>query len=135
MLNGSCLCGRVTYEISSPIDSLTYCHCSRCRKASGSAFSAVTPVNAKKFRILSGQIFLSEYLRMGVSRFFCRNCGSPIFSTREDAHEILRVRLGTLDSTVTQKVSAHIFVGSKAEWDDILDNASQHVERPEPVHA
>jgi hypothetical protein len=44
--------------------------------------------------------------------------------------EAIRLRVGTLDTPVSGKVSAHIFVGSKAEWFDILDDAPQFVERP-----
>lgn len=55
MHKGSCLCGAVAYEIDGELGPIVYCHCSRCRKASGSAFAAVSPVAAADFRIVKGE--------------------------------------------------------------------------------
>jgi hypothetical protein len=66
----------------------------------------------------------------GVHRFFCSNCGSPIISTRDTLPDIVRVRLGTRDTPLAGPPSAHIFVGSKAEWWQIRDQLPQHLERP-----
>ena len=66
----------------------------------------------------------------GVQRVFCGTCGSPIISKRESLPEVVRVRIGTLDTPIDAKVSAHIFVGSKTDWHDIHDNAPQYQERP-----
>ncbi len=129
MHKGSCLCGAVEYEITGPLGPLFYCHCSRCRKANGSAFNAATPIAAADFRVVKGE--LRDYRNAaGVSRLFCGNCGSPIAGRRESAPETVRVRIGTLDTPVEGKVSAHIFVGSKAEWHEICDDAPQYEERP-----
>ena len=131
MHKGSCLCGAVEYEITGPLGPIVYCHCSRCRKASGSAFNAIAPVPAAKFRILKGQEYLKDFRNSaGVSRLFCGSCGSPIVGRRDSAPETVRVRIGTLDTPVDSTVSAHIFVGSKAEWDEIHDDVPQHAERP-----
>ena len=131
MHKGSCLYGAVEYEITGSLDSIVYCHCSRCRKANGSAFAAVSPVAASDFRIIKGQESLRSYLTdAGVHRVFCGTCGSPIIGKRDSAPETVRVRIGTLDTPLDTKVSAHIFVGSKAEWYEILDGMPQHDERP-----
>lgn len=131
MHKGSCLCGAVEYEISGPLRQIVYCHCSRCRKANGSAFGAVALVSAPDFRIAKGEKSLRSYRNeAGVHRVFCGNCGSPIIGHRENAPEIVRLRIGTLDTPIEAKVSAHIFVGSKAEWYDIHDDAPQYEERP-----
>jgi hypothetical protein len=62
---------------------------------------------------------------------FCGSCGSPIISKRDGAPETVRVRIGTLDTPLDTKISAHIFVGSKAKWYEILDGMPQHEERPQ----
>lgn len=127
---GSCLCGAVQYEITGSLGPILFCHCSRCRKANGSAFAAVSAVAATGFRIVKGQESLRSYRTdAGVHRVFCSTCGSPIIGKRENMPETVRVRIGTLDTPVDTKVSAHIFVGSKAEWDEILDDLPQHAER------
>jgi hypothetical protein len=131
MHKGSCLCGAVEYEITAPLGPIVFCHCSRCRKANGSAYAAIAPVPAAKFRIVKGETTLRSYRNAaGVERLFCSNCGSPIFGKRDSMPETVRVRIGTLDTPVDAKVSAHIFVGSKAEWDEIHDNVPQYEERP-----
>ncbi len=61
---------------------------------------------------------------------FCQNCGSPIFSWRESNPEFARIRIGTLDTPISTKPTAHIFVGSKAEWDQICDDLPRHHEMP-----
>ena len=131
MHTGSCLCGAVQYEITGSLGPILFCHCSRCRKANGSAFAAVSAVAAADFRIVKGQESLRSYRTdAGVHRVFCGTCGSPIIGKRENMPETVRVRIGTLDTPVDIRVSAHIFVGSKAEWDEILDDLPQHEERP-----
>lgn len=131
MHKGSCLCGAVGYEITGSLGPIVLCHCSRCRKANGSAFGAVSPVAAADFRIVKGQESLRSYRTdAGVHRVFCGNCGSPIIGKRDSAPETVRVRIGTLDTPVETKISAHIYVGSKAEWYEILDDLPQHEARP-----
>ena len=131
MHKGSCLCGAIEYEINGSLGPIVTCHCSRCRKASGSAFNVMSPVAAADFRIVKGEESLREYRNSaGVSRMFCGTCGSPLIGKRDSIPDTVRVRIGSLDTPVNSKVSAHIFVGSKAEWHEILDDAPQYEERP-----
>lgn len=131
MHKGSCLCGAVAYEINGTLEPILFCHCSRCRKANGSAFVAVSPVAASAFKIVKGEESLRSYRTdAGVHRVFCGTCGSPIIGKRENMPEMVRLRIGTLDTPLETHVSAHIFTGSQAEWYDILDDAPQHKERP-----
>jgi len=131
MVKGSCLCGAVEYQVTGPLGPIVYCHCSRCRKASGAPFAAVAAVAAADFRVIKGDQALRSYRNeAGVHRVFCGNCGSPIIGRRDSAPETLRLRIGTLDTPLEAKVSAHIFVASKAEWYDICDSAPQYEERP-----
>lgn len=131
MHKGSCLCGGVRYEILGQLGPIIYCHCSKCRKANGSAFLAASQISAQDFRVVEGEALLRSFRNdAGVHRVFCGNCGSPIISKRETMPDVIRVRIGTLDTPVDGKVTAHIFVGSKAEWDEIHDTAPQYQERP-----
>lgn len=131
MHEGSCLCGAVKYEVRGAIGSVVLCHCSRCRKANGSAFASNAPVAAADFRVVEGEASLKSFRTAeGVHRMFCSVCGSPIFSHRQSTPETLRIRIGTLDTTLSTKPVAHIFVGSKAEWFEIHGELPQHHERP-----
>jgi len=131
MHKGSCLCGAVRYEIAGELGPIVLCHCSKCRKASGSAFNAVAPVARRDFRLLSGGDAIARHESSpGVCLAFCRHCGSSLFSERDSLPDVLRLRLGTLDTPVGARPSAHIFVASKADWYEILDGAPQYAERP-----
>jgi hypothetical protein len=55
MIKGSCMCGKVTYEIHGKIGEITHCHCTTCRKAHGSAFSSVAAVQISDFKFISGE--------------------------------------------------------------------------------
>lgn len=131
MLKGSCLCNSVQYEIHGQLGPIVMCHCSRCRKANGSAFATNAAVNTSEFHLIEGQEALAEYESSpNVFRVFCGKCGSPLYSRRPAQPELLRLRIGTLDTPIEGKPTAHIFVGSKAEWCEIDDRLPQYAERP-----
>jgi hypothetical protein len=122
MLKGSCLCGGVKYEIDSGIEAVTNCHCSLCRKMSGSAFSSGAAVPARAFHFTAGQELLKEWESSpGYHRVFCGRCGSPIIKRKAKDPESLRLRVGTLDGDPGVKISKHIHVSSKAPWVEIRD--------------
>jgi len=128
--SGSCLCGGVRYEYSGAFGQFIYCHCQKCRKAQGTAFGTNAPIDVAAFKLLQGEELLKAYESSpGKQRVFCANCGSPLFSRAADKPGLLRLRMGTLDTPIGFKPQAHNFVGSKAEWYDILDGLPQHAER------
>ena len=124
MLTGSCACGKVTYEIRGElIGPITYCHCWRCRKHSGSSFGTTAGVKATDFVILSGEPLLSRWESSpGVHRFFAGCCGSPIYKRQDAAPDVLGFRLGTLDADPSRKAELHFMVGSKAPWVEFHDS-------------
>lgn len=127
MYQGGCLCGAVRFEIDGPILNMIYCHCSRCRKAQGSAFAANGIVRAEEFTILSGADALTAYQSSpGQNKYFCKVCGSPIMSKNEDRPGQVRVRLGTIESDIVERPMAHIFATSKANWEDICGELPQY---------
>ncbi|RYX81720.1 GFA family protein [bacterium] len=131
MLKGSCLCGAVTYEFDGEIDHIVCCHCSICRKYSGTAFATGSRIERSKFRLLTGTESLKEYQSSpGVHRVSCANCTSPLFTRRDATPDTLILRLGSLDTKLSAKPAAHIFVGDKAEWFDICDGMPQYETAP-----
>jgi len=127
-LKGSCLCGGVSYEIVGPIGLSEYCHCSMCRKAHGSAFSANAEVPSASFRLSSGADLITEFASSAQRRkCFCKQCGSQLFIRRLDDPATLAVTLGTLDSALPSTGPIrHVFVDSKAGWYDITDPLPQY---------
>lgn len=130
MIEGGCLCGGVRYEYDGTIDEVSLCHCSQCRKAQGSAFAAVSPVESARFRLLSGAELLREYRSSPDKvRVFCSRCGSPIYSALDQRPEIKRLRLGTVDTPFVCADIFHIFTDSKAPWLEIGDGHPRYAQR------
>lgn len=131
MHRGSCLCGAVTYEIDGDIGPGYYCHCQRCRKASGSIMAANALIDFASLRITSGEDALRTYFAesTGLERRFCGLCGSPILSHRP-ATGRTAIRLGSLDSEPPRGPGAHIFVASKAAWENLDEDLPCHAEFP-----
>jgi hypothetical protein len=127
MLKGSCACGRVRYEIRGELlGPITYCHCWRCRKHSGSSFGTTAGVKAAELAVVSGKELLSSWESSpGVFRYFASCCGSPIYKRSDATPELLGLRLGTLDSDPERTAQVHFSVTSKAPWLEIADSLPQ----------
>jgi hypothetical protein len=134
MLRGSCLCGNVQYEIEGEPRWTYQCHCGKCRKASGSSFATNIIVDADKFRITAGRDRLRGFESSPEKfRYFCSDCGSPIYSHGEKTKQIVSVRCGTLDQDPGVRLAYHAFVASKADWVEIRDDCPQFAEWPDPA--
>ena len=118
MIEGSCLCGGVRYTYDGELTELSLCHCRQCQKAQGSAFAAVCPVDAAKLHFVSGRELLREYRATpDKARVFCSRCGSPIYSARDSAPEVLRLRAGSVDTPFQCRRAYHKYTAFKAAWE------------------
>jgi hypothetical protein len=91
-LRGGCLCGLVEYEVDPPFIKFVKCHCSRCRKATGSAFAANAYVLPPAFRWLSRQDHVVRFdypAARSFSTSFCRECGSPLPHATRSGREVI----------------------------------------------
>ena len=122
MIQGSCLCGRIAYELRAPLRTMYYCHCRMCRKASGSSFATNLVVNTDDFVIVAGHSFLKSYESSpNEYRHFCGECGSPIYGEAALRPGVVAVRCGTLNEDPGIGCSYHIYTGSKSSWFAISD--------------
>lgn len=120
---GKCLCGEVEITIKGKISNIIHCHCSLCRKNSGTAFATNGFINTVDFNIVSGEQSLTRFsFKSGRNRHFCKKCGSPVYSSNEQDPTRLRIRLGILDSDIIERPISHNFVSSKANWEDLDAN-------------
>lgn len=99
-IDGSCHCGRITYEAEIDPESVRMCHCTDCQTLSGSAFRTVVPAAEDRFTLLSGapMIYLKT-VQSGARRqqSFCSECGSPIYATSVGAGpKVYGICLGTV---------------------------------------
>lgn len=123
MLNGSCLCGLVTYEVAEPLENFIHCHCSMCRKAHGTPFGSY--LRSKQVAFKSGQDRIARYESSpGFFRCFCDQCGS-VLPEEVDGAEYNFVPAGGLEGGVSARPEKHIFVTSKAGWYQITDALPQ----------
>ncbi|WP_339802171.1 GFA family protein [uncultured Marinobacter sp.] len=127
MLTGHCLCGDVQFEYQGPLGPIALCHCSQCRRAHGSAFSASAPIQKVRFRYLAGEDQVTEYeSRPGKYRGFCKRCGSQLYSRLDAIPAILRLRIGAINEPLGKGPSSHVYVGSKSDWFTITDQIPQY---------
>lgn len=127
--SGSCLCGAVTFTIDGEFDRFFLCHCSRCRKFSGTAHASNLFSFKGKVNWLSGKESVKFY-DVPETRFmkaFCAECGSPVPREREEA---VVVPAGCLDTPVDIAPTAHIFFADRANWDEHLEEAERFDRRP-----
>jgi hypothetical protein len=117
-IRGSCLCGSVTFEAALPFDRFVYCHCSRCRKATGTAHAASAAVGVAAFRWLLGEEHVSRFDLPTARSFatsFCRRCGSPLPHATRSGREVI-IPAGVLDDDPVSKPDRHAHWESRAPW-------------------
>jgi len=123
MIEGSCLCGGVRYRAEGVAGPMANCHCQLCRKAHGSAFSTILPVERAGFSWLRGEDQLAHFESSpGKRRWFCSQCGSQLISTRDADDASLLLRAGCIDSGCGSRPVAHGWVEFMAPWHRIGDD-------------
>lgn len=129
-MNGGCLCGAIRYTIDAPLAGLRACHCLNCQKASGTGGSVNAVVPTDKFRITKGETkkYDDSATQSGrtLSRHFCGNCGSPIYSHRNPNPGFVVVRAGSLDDSSGLKIATHIWTSTARSWDPIDPATERH---------
>jgi hypothetical protein len=127
VLGGGCLCGAVQYKVRDAFRYAMNCHCSQCRRATGSAFKPFGGIERDKFTVTKGADDLTINGAPDNHDAFCKSCGSLLYSVVRDGAYV-HVTFGTLADAPTMRPTAHIYVGSKAPWFTITDDLPQHEE-------
>ena len=127
MLSGECLCGDVHYRVEDRFVYALNCHCSQCRKATGSAFKPFAGIERSKLSIVKGANDLSLFGDERGHDAHCKRCGSLLYSVVRDG-QYVQVTFGTLIDEPSIRPTAHIYVGSKAPWYTITDALPQYQE-------
>jgi hypothetical protein len=125
-LDGSCLCGNVTYSSDADPIAAANCHCHHCQKSTGSAFSTVVVAPSEGFEIHGDTLgvydTISEESGMPAHRHFCTNCGSPLVTRSDAAPALVYIKAGTLNDTSFVTPMLDVWASSKQPW-------SEHGER------
>ncbi|MEZ8326107.1 GFA family protein, partial [Vibrio cyclitrophicus] len=115
-----CLCGSIQLSLKGSVSNIIHCHCSLCRKASGSAYATNGFIEAENLILTDADNTLTYYESSeGKRKYFCNTCGSPIYSSNDQSPKRLRLRLGILDTDISERPISHNFVTSKANWEDL----------------
>lgn len=129
VIEGGCLCGKVSYQVAGPLINSSHCHCSMCRRQHGAAFATYAAFSAGDFSWTAGEAFVEEFkAETGGGWCFCKKCGSTLVGS--DKGIIKSITLGTVKGDPGITPELHIFTGSKAEWYEISDGLPQFEERP-----
>jgi len=118
-VEGGCLCGNVRYsgETEQPITAV--CHCKNCQKQAGSAFSILVGVPKASFEITGKSLTLyTDMADSGnqVERYFCNNCGSPVYSGSPTSPDMIFIKAGTLDDVSFLNPQVHVWCKSAQPW-------------------
>jgi len=120
---GECLCGSCRYIITGEKPEVMYlCHCSRCRKETGTIHGANAFFNNAQLLWEKGQGNITHFKLKGTrkQRAFCNTCGSPLPRLEGDSHVVLPV--GTVDDDTFLEPTAHIYCASRSSWEDKVND-------------
>jgi hypothetical protein len=119
MLRGGCLCGYVRYEYDGEVGPSSYCHCDDCKRATGGPYTVGVLSEASKLRLLCGKVkghtAIADSGRK-VTREFCPECGSPLFTRAEKLPDKVFIKGGSLDEPGVVAPSIQTWTERAVEW-------------------
>jgi len=131
-VQGSCLCGAVAYGMDTPYRGFQYCHCSRCRKRTGSAFVSNIFVPVDQFEWLRGEDQVKRFELPNTkywSTAFCTTCGSPVPWLTKNG-KVMVVGAGGLDVDPGERPTFSVYYGSRADWYTDVSDLEMHETLP-----
>ena len=135
-LSGGCSCGAVRFEVSEQLLGALYCHCKRCQRRTGTAFSVSALTVPGSFRLLEGEELVASWdPGDGWIKSWCGRCGGHLYTTNPDNPQMLSVRMGALDDDPGIRPSAHQFVAYAAPWEPIPEDGLPRFDERIPASA
>ena len=116
MLSGSCSCGAVTYQASSPVRRIVNCHCNMCRRMNGSMFSSYAVIKFENLKVQGGEHLGRYHPTERAIKHFCRNCGSPVFNLNAKYPGACMLYLGSLREGIPAGEAIHVYFEDKLDW-------------------
>ena len=128
-LTGSCLCGKVGFEVTGSPLKFLYCHCRSCQKSTGSVHAANLAFPGGSVRWTRGEELIERFVdtieNPGFPRCFCRSCGSPVPKLSRNG-QFWVVPSGSLDADPGMRPQANIFWAERAPWFVSADQIAKH---------
>ncbi len=117
-IEGGCLCGITRYRVTGPWIRFVHCHCSRCRKATGTGHATNLFAGPDNLEWIAGESYVARYDLPTAKSFavcFCKTCGSPLPHLARNG-SVWVIPAGSLDREPSVRPSARIFWPSRASW-------------------
>ncbi len=130
-LRGGCLCGAVRYEATGNPEQASYCHCDDCKRATGGPYTVGVLVKLADLHVRSGQV--KGYTSIAdsgrkITREFCPDCGSPLFTKAEKCPDLVFLKAGSLDQPEVVKPQCQIWTKRAVPWAYIDETLPQYPE-------
>ena len=126
-MTGGCLCGTVRYELKSAPFDCGWCHCRTCQLSSGTPAQAFASVKRGDWIATAGADSIRAVQSSSFGqRYFCGNCGTPLYVTVDHQPETLDFSVVTLDDPDAVPHEYHIFWSSKIGWFNLDDDLPRH---------
>ena len=114
--NGSCPCGNIKFKLKEEPKLTVNCHCNNCRSHTGSAFSTYVAFPLSSLELMNGKEYMSEYITDKGTKYFCKNCGTPIYNITKSNPDGCMIYLGVLENISDLTPRRNIWCESKLEW-------------------
>ena len=125
---GQCLCGAIKYEFPNDPAVAGVCHCKNCQRQAGSAFSTLAGVPRAEFQMTGEpKLYQDSDTDSGstVERYFCGDCGSPIFSAISSQPDVIYLKTGTMDDPSGFSPAFHVWTRTKQDWVELSEGVPQ----------
>ncbi len=127
-MTGECSCGKVKYHLNGDIVTMYCCHCSKCRKSSGSSFSTLAIARLKDFHLSDGEACLTSTGRDDFRQYYCKHCHAWIYGVSVKSGLGVLLPCGTFSEDPSKKIEFHKYYESRASWVDINDELPKYAE-------
>jgi hypothetical protein len=119
VITGGCLCGAVRYEYAGEVGESSYCHCDDCKRATGGPYTVGVVSVAARLRIVRGKVkgyTTKADSGRNITREFCPECGSPLFTRAEKCPDLVFIKAGSLDNPEVVRPSCQTWTERAVPW-------------------
>lgn len=126
-LAGGCACGAVRFELQAEPWDTGWCHCRTCQLNSGSPAMVFSSVAPEAYVVTAGEERIRAFASSSFGkRFFCGDCGTPLYVAVEHQPETVDFSVATLDAPERVRPGFHIFYASRIHWAEACDDLPRH---------
>jgi hypothetical protein len=119
-IDGSCHCGKISYEAEVDPSTVNICHCTDCQILTGGAYRVTVPSLKGCFILLGGKP--TVYIKTAESgakrrHAFCPDCGTPLYATADVPNpQVYGIRVGTVRQKAALRPATQGWCRSALDW-------------------